>query len=105
MFCPVRPGKYPDQTAACAETSSLMKSIIVRSVSAWGAVLIFLLSRSTSLFPVICSSWCLSFPRGSEIRVRRDLLLAMLRAPADALAQLLCEKSRLLKAAKWAALL
>jgi hypothetical protein len=37
----------------------------------------------------------LSIPRGGEIKVRQDLLPAA--HPAEALAQLLCEKSRLLE--------
>ena len=45
----------------------------------------------------------LSFPRGGEITVRQDLLLAMLPAPA-ALAQL-GEKSQLLEADEVVALL
>lgn len=36
-----------------------------------------------------------SFLRGGEITLRQDLLLAMLTHPAEALAQLLREKSRL----------
>jgi hypothetical protein len=43
----------------------------------------------------------LSFPRGGEIKVHHDLLVAMLRAHGEALARLLREKSRCSKAAKW----
>jgi hypothetical protein len=43
----------------------------------------------------------LSFPRGGEIKVHHDLLVAMLRAHGEALARLLRENSRCSKAAKW----
>jgi hypothetical protein len=47
----------------------------------------------------------LSFARGGEITVRQDLLPATLCTPAEALAQLLCEKSRLLEGGEVVALL
>ena len=47
----------------------------------------------------------LSFPRGGEITVRQDLLLASSADPAEALAQLLCEKSGLLENGEVVALL
>ena len=78
-----------------------MKSVIVLSVSAWGAVFI---SPEVALNLTVSSPMLrhrLFFPRGGEISARQDLLLAMLAHPAEALAQLLHEKSRLLYAAKW----
>jgi hypothetical protein len=62
-----------------------MKSVIVLSVSASGAVFIFLRSRSTLLSPSIC------------------FVIAVLRYAAEALA-LLCERSRLLEGGEVAAL-
>jgi hypothetical protein len=81
-----------------------MKSVIVLSVSTWGAVFVVLLSRSTSLSPVIC--FVIGFPFHGVVRSQSaKILLAMLRAPAEALAQLLCEKSRLLEGGEVIALL
>jgi hypothetical protein len=74
-----------------------MKSVIVLSVSAWGAVFIFLRSRSTSLSPVIC--FVIVFPFRAVVRSKSAKISSWLCSahPAEALAQLLCEKSRLLE--------
>src|SRR5258708_27824094 len=49
-----------------------MKPVIVLSVSAWGAVFIFLRSRSTSLSPVMCFvSSFLSAGRSRNSRAKR----------------------------------
>jgi len=58
-----------------------MKSVIVLSVSAWGAVFIF---PEGALDLTVSSPMLrhrLFFPRGGEIAVRQDLPLAMLRSP------------------------
>jgi hypothetical protein len=76
-------------------SSSLMNSVIVLSVSAWGAVFIFLRSRSTSLSPVI--DFVIVFPFRVVVRSKSAKISSGLCSvhPAKALAQLLCEKSRL----------
>src|SRR5207253_3542321 len=78
-----------------------MKPVIVLSVSAWGAVFIFLRSRSTSLSPVIC--FVIVFPFRAVVRSKSAKISSWLCSahPAEALAQLLCEKSRLLEGGEW----
>jgi hypothetical protein len=74
-----------------------MKSVIVLSVSAWGAVFIF---PEVALDLTVSSPmlrYRLSFPRGGEITVRQISSWLCSAHPAEALAQLLCEKSRLLE--------
>jgi len=72
--------KVRQLTILGAPSLSLMKSVIVLSVSTWGAV-----SFPEIAFDLAVSRHMLrhrlSFPRGGEIAVRQDLLLAMLRAP------------------------
>jgi hypothetical protein len=77
---------------------------IVLSVSAWGAVLIFLRSRSTSLSQVVC--FVNVFPFRAEVRSQFAKTSSLLCSvyPPEALAQLLCEKSRLLEGDEVAAL-
>jgi hypothetical protein len=72
-----------------------MKSVIVLPVSAWGAVFVFLRSRSTSLSPVPC--FVVVFPFRAVVRSQSAEISSWLCSahPAEALAQLLCEKSRL----------
>ena len=82
-----------------------MKSVIVLSVSAWGAVVIF---PEVALDLMVSSPMPrhrLSFPHSGEITVRQDLLLASSAHPAEALAQLLCEKSQLVEGGEVVALL
>jgi len=82
-----------------------MKSVIVLSVSAWDAVFIFLRSRSTSLSPVMC--FVIVFPFRTVVRPQSAKTSSWLCSAhlAEALAQLLCEKSRLLEAGEVVALL
>jgi len=82
-----------------------MKSVIVLSVSAWGAVFIFLRSRSTSVSPVIC--FVIVFPFRAVVRSQSAKISSWLCCahPAEALAQFLCEKSRLLEGGEVVALL
>jgi hypothetical protein len=78
-----------------------MKSVIVLSVSAWGAVFIF---PEAALDLTVSSPMLrrrLFFPRGGEITVAKISSWLCSAHPAEALAQLLYEKSRLLYAAKW----
>jgi len=78
---------------------------LAANAPASGAVFIFLRSRSTSRSPDIC--FVMDFPFRGVVRsqVRQNLLLAMLAHPAKALAQLRCEKSRLLEGGEVVALL
>jgi len=82
-----------------------MKSVIVLAVSAWGAVFIFLRSRLTSLSPVIC--FVIVFPLRAVVRSQSAKISSWLCSahPAEAFAQLLCEKSRLLEGGEVVALL
>jgi hypothetical protein len=82
-----------------------MKSVIVLSVSAWGAVFILLRSRSTSLSPVIC--FVIVSPFRAVVRSQSAKISSWLCSAhsAEALAQLLREKSRLLESGEVVALL
>ena len=82
-----------------------MKSVIVLSLSAWGAVFIFLRSRATSLSPVRC--FVIVFAFRAVVRSQSAKISAWLCSahPAEALAQLLCEKDRLLEGSEVVALL
>jgi hypothetical protein len=82
-----------------------MKSVIVLSVSAWGAVFIF---PEVALDHTVSSHmlrYRLSFPHGGEITVRQISSWLCSAHPAEALALLLCEKSRLLEGGEVVALL
>jgi len=82
-----------------------MKSVIVLSVSAWGAVFI---CPEVALDLTVSSPMlrhCLSFPRGGEIQSAKISSWLCSAHPAEALAQLLCEKSRLLEGGEVVALL
>lgn len=80
-----------------------MKSVIVLSVSAWGAVFISLRSRSTSPSPAICFIIVFIF---RAVVDQRSANISWLRSthPAEALAQFLCENGRLLEGGEEAAL-
>ncbi len=82
-----------------------MMSVIVFSVSACGAVFIFLRSRSTSLSPVIC--FVIIFPFRAVVRSQSAKISSWLCSahPAEAPAQLLYEKSRLLAGGEMVAFL
>jgi hypothetical protein len=81
-----------------------MKSVIVLSVSAWGAVFIFP-EVALDLTPVIC--FVIVFPFRAVVRSQSAKISSWLCSahPAEALAQLLCEKSRLLEGGEVVALL
>jgi hypothetical protein len=82
-----------------------MKSVLVLSVGAWGAVFIFLRSLSTSLSPVICFVIVFAFRavvRSPSAKISSWLCSAL---HVEALAQLLCENSRLLEGGEVVALL
>jgi hypothetical protein len=81
-----------------------MKSVILLSVSAWGAVYFSCGPLDLTVSGDMLRSR-LSFPRGGEIKVHHDLRLAMLRAHGEALALLLCDNGRLLAVDEVVALL
>ena len=96
--------KVRQSTILGAPSLSLMKSVIVLSVSAWGAVS-FLRSRSTSLSPVKCFVIVFSF-RGvvGAQSVKISSLLCSAH-PVGTHAQIPCEKGRLLEGDEVVALL
>ena len=83
-----------------------MKSVIVLSVSAWGAVFIF---PEVALDLTVSSHMCfvIVFPFRAVVRSQSAKISSWLCSahPAEALAQLLCEKSRLLEGGEVVALL
>src|SRR5262249_52388031 len=74
--------KVPRSTTAGAEGSSLMKSVIVLSVSAWRCFHFPEVALDLTVSSHVLRHR-LSFPRGLEITVRQNLLLAMLRASCN----------------------
>jgi len=72
-----------------------MKSVIVLSVIAWGAVFIFPEVALDSLSPVLC--FVIVFPFGAVARSARISSGLCSAHPAQTLAQLLYEKRRLLE--------
>ena len=81
-----------------------MKSVIVLSVSAWGAVS-FLRSRSTSLSPVICFVIVFSFRGVDGAQSVKISSLLCSTHPVGTHAQIPCDKSRLLEGDEVVALL
>lgn len=96
--------KVRQSTILGAPSLSLMKSVIVLSVSTW-AQFLFRRSRSTSLSPVICFVIVFSF-RGvvGAQSVKISSLLCSVH-PVGTHAQIPCEKSRLLEGDEVVALL
>jgi hypothetical protein len=82
---------------AVGEIAAKLRHKLGESLSAWGAVFIFLRSRSTSLCPVLC--FVIVFLFCAEVRSSSAKISSWLCSahPAQALAQLLFEKSRLLE--------